>query len=118
MTSTSFQLLWLWPCGGAGAAESLSPNNGISSQVDESNHEDEDKKVQKDKKQQSDDTSTRKRLPQKHLQQAQLQQRHDDNMPLEEMSRITKQDSKSERRHKYKQCFVRNNVVMVRLGKK
>jgi hypothetical protein len=91
--------------------ECLPPKAVIASQFDDSNHEDENEEDEKDKKQNVGTCpSDNERLSQQQLQQSQ----QGPDMPLEDLLRITKHDSKKERRHKYKQCFVRNNVVMVR----
>jgi hypothetical protein len=120
MTSTFSQLLSLWPrVGGSGEVaeenqERLSPNNVISSQVDDSNHQIEDEEMDKQHQHQIDmrfSSCQHQRLP---LQQTQKSQKGPD-MSLEDLMRITKKDTKKERRHKYKQSFVRNNVLMVSL---
>jgi hypothetical protein len=102
---STFSLLWPRLDGAGDNAEHLSSNDVVSNQFDDSNHDD-DEEDDKYKKQGDD------RSPCDKLQPALSQ--HCLDMPIEDLTRITKQDSKKERRHKYKQCFVRNNVVMVR----
>jgi hypothetical protein len=43
---------------------------------------------------------------------------HERTTDLQELKRITKRDSKKERRLKFRQCFERNNVIMVRINER
>lgn len=99
--------------------DDLSPAIAQSNQADDSNHEEEEEEGEEKDKKQGDNAAAaaaaddNKRPPKHPRCQFQQQQKGLD-MSLEDLTRITKRDSKKERRYKYKQYFVRNNAVMVR----
>jgi hypothetical protein len=83
----------------------LSTNNGDVSQVDDSNHEEEE---EEEKEKKSDNVNERCSPRERPPSNNDL-----GDMSLEDLTRITKRDTKKERRHKYRQAFVRNHVIMV-----
>lgn len=121
-SSSSFSLLRPRPSSSGDGDEEEQEEVRVSrktvdaSQFEDSNHE-EDEEIQKSTKliaktrcsSNNDNTlaSTAKK--------AQSTDEDLAHMSLEQLMRITKQDTKKERRYKYKQSFVRNNTVMVSL---
>ncbi|KAG7358833.1 ring-like zinc finger domain containing protein [Nitzschia inconspicua] len=82
-------------------------NAGYVSQMEESNHEEEEeddevKKLCQNNNDSSSDNNT----------QHPCQARPVGDASLEGLTRITKQDTKTERRQKYRQSFVRSNTIM------
>lgn len=94
----------------------ISRNSVDASQFEDSNHEEEEE-IQKNTKliAKTRCSSNNDNTPASTAKKAQSTDEDLAHMSLEQLMRITKQDTKKERRYKYKQSFVRNNAVMVSL---